>query len=751
MYKLTIKKKMLYSLLIPYIALGIVAIIVFAYIYKSSISTINSEVIGNSYGMINKVSKETDYLIEDIERLVIEISSNTKFTKILNVNKDNRTNIDNYNIALAIQELRQIKKYNNLIKNLALYYNKGDFCINVESIRSTEGLYENFNFEKTVSLNEWEAVIRKQYDEPKIISLGNRMLYIVTIPINEDLERLNVIVQIEGDGLKQIINRHTSFSEGNLYILNEVNKVVSSNKDDERPIQRLHSNAKLGKKGTTKSGLTYEKVKVDEKFYTMIQLKGEKLNLNYIWIIENYKLAQKSDYIRFAFIGVIIAFSIILFIGIYGVKINYRQIRMIMERLSNNDFDTSDNPNITEVSFINNALSNLEQKIEDQKDILIESLLRKSLYGLIEEDDNGYKVLMNTTPGFFKDESIIAIFEPVGKEEKEPKELKLNMFVVENIMREVFNYKIDFRIIAVQNWQVIVLNHTLLEEWHGIDYILDGLERTRVFLSTQLELCYTVGVSSPIVGIENFAHAYKEAIESLQEKVIMGNNRIIYYGNLENHEKGYNYDGTIHNQILNYIRIGEYNKVFEILEKLFEANFKQYQLSLEEGKLLVLDILSTLTQLAKEVKYTMQIEAIDVLKEKYTIKEMREQIETDIKGLCTYFIQGYNSTKDKKARIIKYIEDNYQDVNLNVGMVADYLELNPSYLSRFFKEQTGENLLTYINSYRIEKVKECLKTTDKTLKVIATETGFIDSAALSRAFKKYEAITPSQYKNIYNK
>ncbi|MEG0371139.1 MAG: AraC family transcriptional regulator, partial [Clostridium sp.] len=174
-------------------------------------------------------------------------------------------------------------------------------------------------------------------------------------------------------------------------------------------------------------------------------------------------------------------------------------------------------------------------------------------------------------------------------------------------------------------------------------------------------------------------------------------------------------------------------------------------ISLEEAKLIILDILSTLEQLAKDMDYTMQGRVLDVLKDKYTIEEMCEKIRLDIDVLCTYFIEEYIDENDKKTKIIKYIEQNYQDVNLNVGMVARYLDFNPSYLSRFFKEQTNENLLTYINGYRIDKAKEFLRTTNKTLKVIAAETGFIDSAALSRAFKKYEAITPSQYKNIYGK
>ncbi|MEG0326026.1 MAG: hypothetical protein RR618_05805, partial [Cellulosilyticaceae bacterium] len=146
MKKVIIKKKMLYALLIPYIALGFIATIVFAKIYANSIDVINSEVMGNSYGTINKISKEIDYLVEDIERLVIEIGSNTRFRKMLSIEKEDRSKVDNYNIAMGIDELRKINKYNRLIENLSLYYHNGDFCINIESIRTVQGLLEDYDF-----------------------------------------------------------------------------------------------------------------------------------------------------------------------------------------------------------------------------------------------------------------------------------------------------------------------------------------------------------------------------------------------------------------------------------------------------------------------------------------------------------------------------------------------------------------------------------------------------------------------------
>ena len=95
---------------------------------------------------------------------------------------------------------------------------------------------------------------------------------------------------------------------------------------------------------------------------------------------------------------------------------------------------------------------------------------------------------------------------------------------------------------------------------------------------------------------------------------------------------------------------------------------------------------------------------------------------------------------------LRQIDDPIFAHSLNVAMIAEAFNLNATYLSRYFKEETGENLLSYVNRYRIEQAKKLLDTTDETVTVIASQTGFINIASLIRTFKKYEGITPGQYK-----
>jgi two-component system response regulator YesN len=71
--------------------------------------------------------------------------------------------------------------------------------------------------------------------------------------------------------------------------------------------------------------------------------------------------------------------------------------------------------------------------------------------------------------------------------------------------------------------------------------------------------------------------------------------------------------------------------------------------------------------------------------------------------------------------------------------------LNPSYLSRFYKLSTGINLSHYIDSVRIEKAKQLLKSENLKIYKVAKAVGYETPASFTRFFKKIVGISPQEY------
>ena len=78
--------------------------------------------------------------------------------------------------------------------------------------------------------------------------------------------------------------------------------------------------------------------------------------------------------------------------------------------------------------------------------------------------------------------------------------------------------------------------------------------------------------------------------------------------------------------------------------------------------------------------------------------------------------------------------------------IAKELFLNRSYLSRKFKEKTGETLTDFILKEKTEEAKRLLRYSDKPLTAISSYLGFSSASHFSRVFKAYVGSTPSEYR-----
>ncbi len=139
------------------------------------------------------------------------------------------------------------------------------------------------------------------------------------------------------------------------------------------------------------------------------------------------------------------------------------------------------------------------------------------------------------------------------------------------------------------------------------------------------------------------------------------------------------------------------------------------------------------------LKPIVRTEINDALhKIKGQLDDERNQAESDqaIDEIC-----GYSFTIEE---ILKYINDNYEDKTLNLTSVSKIFGFNSSYLSRKFKEETGQGLSAYLTEIRMEKAKE-LARKGTIMYMTAQKVGIPDPNYFGKLFKKNVGITYSAY------
>ena len=98
-------------------------------------------------------------------------------------------------------------------------------------------------------------------------------------------------------------------------------------------------------------------------------------------------------------------------------------------------------------------------------------------------------------------------------------------------------------------------------------------------------------------------------------------------------------------------------------------------------------------------------------------------------------------------------EQPYQDSDLTLKQLADWLSVSPHNLSEVINTTLIKNFFDFVNEYRVEQVKEDLKDPDKTnltVLAIAYDAGFNSKSTFYTIFKKATGMTPSEYRREHS-
>lgn len=145
---------------------------------------------------------------------------------------------------------------------------------------------------------------------------------------------------------------------------------------------------------------------------------------------------------------------------------------------------------------------------------------------------------------------------------------------------------------------------------------------------------------------------------------------------------------------------------------------------------------------------------IDIFSEKFYFKEIQNNTNSDelIEYARKSFMTLSNILKNSEEQtenplvleLTLYIQSHISE-DISVESLADIFNINASYLSRLFKQKTGQTLTDYLTEKRIEKAIEFMQSKKYKIQDIMIACGFHSHSYFSTIFKKYTGYTPSVY------
>ncbi len=106
--------------------------------------------------------------------------------------------------------------------------------------------------------------------------------------------------------------------------------------------------------------------------------------------------------------------------------------------------------------------------------------------------------------------------------------------------------------------------------------------------------------------------------------------------------------------------------------------------------------------------------------------------------------KSFNSNIEKALEFINL----HFDRKITISEIAGILHLNPTYFSKLFKDETGQNFSDYLLNLRLSHADTLLLETKKPVTEIAYSCGFGNSNYFCEAFRKKKKVSPTEFRKI---
>lgn len=116
-----------------------------------------------------------------------------------------------------------------------------------------------------------------------------------------------------------------------------------------------------------------------------------------------------------------------------------------------------------------------------------------------------------------------------------------------------------------------------------------------------------------------------------------------------------------------------------------------------------------------------------------------------LKAAMQLLQKSHNMSSAVVTKIRQYIRSRLSE-EITRDELAAYVYLNPAYLSRLFKKETGLSISDVIIQERLQKAKQLLEETELKITDIAEQVGYTSLGSFSNLFKRVVGVTPQQYR-----
>ncbi|KRF02309.1 hypothetical protein ASG89_25015 [Paenibacillus sp. Soil766] len=722
-------------LLLPMLFLGITG-----YFQLSTI--VGDEVERNNQSLLNSLQREVDNKLIMMNKIANQITEAPELSPYLLEQEDMFS-------AFQGKKILESKVLDDSIREIVLHIRGSEKLYSslstyqVNDFASTFYHFAEWNAEQFKDdLNHVNTTTLRPAEDVKMEGLPSQRLitYIVPIPLRNQQPYGTVLFELKEDTLLKRLNPDQVLPNGNAIVFDQSGRVISAykqedffksanfynqivNEVDKRHIQEFqHQKYVISTQKSTQSGLTYV------------------IMLPYASVVApvNQAILKWISYLLFILvIGSVFVYMVMVF--------NYNPVKKLAALVETIRGQSIHKSNVFEAigSMINDiADSNqtLGRKLEENRsavrDHFLGSLLKGEFQSLDDVNERGEEVGV-TFP--FPDITVMILELPASQ-------LLYREQLIAEVERQFGGDAIGHVKISLEERRAI-----FIVSWGGspADRKL-WLNRLHDHLSMIFDIPITLGIGNGYRELSQVGRSYLEVSTAIDYKMIKGNQRVIFFDDLMAHD---------HAALLNPRRIleeleivlqyGDASLITKSVQQI-AMKMKQSGMTLFIAKELCYDMIHTCIAFMEKRRPGSAMDSLPdilVLTDFTTLDEIADLLIS----ACTTLCHSLDLPKSAPPAVMidqinQYMLQNYNEFDFSVQKIAEHFSLSLSYLSRYYKEQTGRTVMEYLKEVRIEQAKRLLRDHSISVKEIVQQIGYYDVSSFIRTFKGQVGLTPGEYR-----
>ncbi|NLY59977.1 MAG: helix-turn-helix domain-containing protein [Clostridiales bacterium] len=769
------KKYVITKFFVPYLVILLVSCVIFTNIFINATKMVKKQIIDNNLRVLEQNASLIDQQFEYLSDICINLQKDVKIQNMQYVLQPFK-GMSIYKVRDLCNTLFDFSLTNELIHSYAVLYEDSDLVVIPGSAWAIDDFFNSKYKVSSIMPDQWRQLIFGRINNGTVISerpikymnrqgfsqICNLLTYITTLDYNP-VNNCAVIIFLDSINIKRVLKGINVDNGGCVYIVDDNNNILTGEGDFLTDIMQSDIHIDLN------SGVSEITINDNKMLVTCVQSTVN--GWRYVAVLPYQLVMSLTDELRDA---ILLSLGVYLSVGfVFSFLFTKNNVKPVSKLLD--VFKKPSNEYISTINrvydpfeyiyqniiYLSNEKTKYQQKIKAHKlDLLDMSVFFERLLG---GDYVTHEEVLRSAHNVGVDlegaNYVVILFEANVLREATEAEIDCKNRCVYTVLKDIIKnieasdkiylYRVDngrFAIILISDLE------NRQEIKHKVERLCDEIHCALINEESSNIKMVSGGIfQSPL----SISKSYKNARNVIENKCWNSseiNSTVIWYDEFLDQDIISIHTYDTENIIINAIKTAnhkllqeEYNKYLEQSRMFTPKMHKLYVYSLWNT---AYKIFSNIVYISDEdIKYNEIRNLLMDLDFSIDINHLSNQIWCILNKLCEYYSykNQYGGVIDS---VIKFIEEKYDDQNLSLSYLANTFDISEAYLSRLFKEYTGESFSNYLESVRINQAKKLLIDSQMKIRIIAEKVGYTSANSFTRAFKKINGVTPSNYRQF---